>query len=166
MPQQISTEARRLYVDCTIGVDKSKLVCLNFWAPKINIVRDSRWGRGQEVPGEKPYLSGRYSSHCIRELIKILEVSEDSSVSAQFDSLGIFKMKEEEIHFWTELWRIVDIRFCLVIGFTKLSYWCEIVRLFFSKKHKSSLPAQMTSGGRKPSNTNRSKYNEKNREIA
>jgi hypothetical protein len=58
-------------------------------------------GRGQEVPGENPYLRGRYSSHCIRGLIKILEVSEDSivSVSAQFDSLGIFKMNEQEVHF-------------------------------------------------------------------
>ena len=31
-----------------------------FWAPDINIFRDPRWGRGQEVPGEDPFLTGEY----------------------------------------------------------------------------------------------------------
>ena len=30
---------------------------LSFWCPNVNIVRDPRWGRGQESPGEDPYLS-------------------------------------------------------------------------------------------------------------
>lgn len=30
---------------------------LSFWCPNINIVRDPRWGRGQETCGEDPYLS-------------------------------------------------------------------------------------------------------------
>ena len=30
---------------------------LSFWCPNVNIVRDPRWGRGQETPGEDPYLS-------------------------------------------------------------------------------------------------------------
>jgi hypothetical protein len=42
-------------------------------------------------------------------------------------------MNEQEVHFWTELWRIVDICFCLVIGFTKLSYWCEITPFLLDK---------------------------------
>ena len=29
---------------------------LTFWAPNINIARDSRWGRNQETPGEDPYV--------------------------------------------------------------------------------------------------------------
>eukprot|EP00037_Helgoeca_nana_P012432 m.112865 g.112865 ORF g.112865 m.112865 type:complete len:481 (+) comp21444_c0_seq1:620-2062(+) len=32
-----------------------------FWAPNINIVKDPRWGRLQETPGEDPYLSSVYA---------------------------------------------------------------------------------------------------------
>ena len=32
---------------------------LTFWTPNINIVRDPRWGRGQETYGEDPYLTAR-----------------------------------------------------------------------------------------------------------
>ena len=31
---------------------------LVFWSPNINIVRDPRWGRGQETYGEDPFLTG------------------------------------------------------------------------------------------------------------
>ncbi len=48
----ISTEARALH--------NQKLAGLAFWAPDINLFRDPRWGRGQEVPGEDPYLNGEY----------------------------------------------------------------------------------------------------------
>lgn len=30
---------------------------LSYWCPNVNIFRDPRWGRGQETPGEDPYLS-------------------------------------------------------------------------------------------------------------
>ena len=32
---------------------------LTFWSPHINIVRDPRWGRGQETYGEDPYLTAQ-----------------------------------------------------------------------------------------------------------
>ena len=32
----------------------------------INLQRDPRWGRSQEVPGECPYLTGEYGSYIIR----------------------------------------------------------------------------------------------------
>jgi beta-glucosidase len=32
---------------------------LDFWAPNVNIVRDPRWGRGQETYGEDPFLTAR-----------------------------------------------------------------------------------------------------------
>ena len=32
---------------------------LDFWAPNLNLVRDPRWGRGQESYGEDPYLLAR-----------------------------------------------------------------------------------------------------------
>jgi beta-glucosidase len=34
-------------------------VALDVWAPTINIVRDPRWGRGQETYGEDPFLTSR-----------------------------------------------------------------------------------------------------------
>ncbi len=30
---------------------------LTFWCPNVNIFRDPRWGRGQETPGEDPFLN-------------------------------------------------------------------------------------------------------------
>lgn len=34
---------------------------LTYWSPNINIFRDPRWGRGQETPGEDPFLSSEYA---------------------------------------------------------------------------------------------------------
>jgi beta-glucosidase-like glycosyl hydrolase len=34
-----------------------------FWAPDVNLFKDPRWGRGQEVPGEDPYLTAEYVAH-------------------------------------------------------------------------------------------------------
>lgn len=61
MATQISTEGRRLFIDQTFGIDDKRIMGLDFWAPNINIFRDPRWGRGQETPGEDPYLSGEYA---------------------------------------------------------------------------------------------------------
>jgi len=33
---------------------------LDCWSPNININRDPRWGRNQEVPSEDPYLNGQF----------------------------------------------------------------------------------------------------------
>lgn len=41
---------------------------LNFYSPNINILRDPRWGRGQETYGEDPYLTGRMAIAYIRGL--------------------------------------------------------------------------------------------------
>lgn len=35
-------------------------------APNINIVVDPRWGRGQETPGEDPYVTGQYAANFVR----------------------------------------------------------------------------------------------------
>jgi beta-D-xylosidase 4 len=34
---------------------------LSVFAPNINIIRDGRWGRGMETPGEDPTLTSRYA---------------------------------------------------------------------------------------------------------
>eukprot|EP00117_Sycon_ciliatum_P005145 scpid90606/ scgid9214/ Probable exo-1,4-beta-xylosidase bxlB; 1,4-beta-D-xylan xylohydrolase bxlB; Beta-xylosidase bxlB; Xylobiase bxlB len=56
----ISTEARALNNQGVTG--------LAFWAPDINLFRDPRWGRGQEVPGEDPFLTAEYVAHYSRGL--------------------------------------------------------------------------------------------------
>ena len=32
-----------------------------YWAPDVNLIRDPRWGRSQEVPGEDSFLTGQYA---------------------------------------------------------------------------------------------------------
>lgn len=48
----ISTEARAFNNDDRAGLD--------FWTPNINPFKDSRWGRGQETPGEDPFHLSSY----------------------------------------------------------------------------------------------------------
>lgn len=38
---------------------------LTYWTPNLNIFRDPRWGRGQETPGEDPYLTSQYVENYI-----------------------------------------------------------------------------------------------------
>ncbi|XP_065885783.1 uncharacterized protein [Dysidea avara] len=52
MGKVISTEARAMYNQGQAG--------LSFFAPNINLFRDPRWSRGQETPGEDPYLISQY----------------------------------------------------------------------------------------------------------
>ena len=40
-------------------------VGLYFFDPDMNLMRDPRWGRAQEVPGECPYLTGEVCAHRI-----------------------------------------------------------------------------------------------------
>ena len=48
----ISTEARAFSNHGQAG--------LSYFTPNINIFRDPRWGRGQETPGEDPFLTSQY----------------------------------------------------------------------------------------------------------
>ena len=48
----ISTEARAMNNVGQAG--------MTFFTPNINLFRDPRWGRGQETPGEDPYLASEY----------------------------------------------------------------------------------------------------------
>lgn len=58
--QAVSDEARAMYNGGVAG--------LTFWSPNINILRDPRWGRGQETPGEDPLLAGKYAASYVRGL--------------------------------------------------------------------------------------------------
>lgn len=41
---------------------------LDCWSPNINVARDPRWGRNQEVPSEDPYVNGRFGEEYTRGL--------------------------------------------------------------------------------------------------
>lgn len=41
---------------------------LTFWSPNINLVRDPRWGRTLETPGEDPFVAGLYAVNYVRGL--------------------------------------------------------------------------------------------------
>lgn len=56
--QAISTEARAMY-----NLGKGGLT---YWSPNINVVRDPRWGRALETPGEDPFVVGRYAVNFVR----------------------------------------------------------------------------------------------------
>lgn len=47
----ISTEARAIANTAGDGG------AINFWAPNMNLLRDPRWGRSQEVPGEVSFVN-------------------------------------------------------------------------------------------------------------
>ncbi|KAL6643555.1 hypothetical protein ACP70R_018321 [Stipagrostis hirtigluma subsp. patula] len=56
--QATSTEARAMY-----NLGKGGLT---YWSPNINVVRDPRWGRALETPGEDPFVVGRYAVNFVR----------------------------------------------------------------------------------------------------
>ena len=58
--QTIATEGRALNNQGKSG--------LSMWAPDINLFRDPRWGRGQEVPSEDPYVNSEYVAYYSRAL--------------------------------------------------------------------------------------------------
>lgn len=41
---------------------------IDYWSPTVNMQRDPRWGRNQEVPGEDPMLTGQYAANFVRGL--------------------------------------------------------------------------------------------------
>lgn len=62
----ISTEARAKYNQAQREGNHSIYYGLTFWSPNINIVRDPRWGRGQETYGEDPFLTGKLAVAFVR----------------------------------------------------------------------------------------------------
>lgn len=57
MGVDISLEARVVHEQAVAKGKSTIFHGLDFWAPNINIVRDPRWGRGQETYGEDPFLT-------------------------------------------------------------------------------------------------------------
>ncbi len=60
MAQATALEGRANFNRAVKAEDRSRLFRgLTYFSPNINIVRDPRWGRGQETYGEDPYLTGK-----------------------------------------------------------------------------------------------------------
>jgi beta-glucosidase len=66
--ETISTEARAKYNDALRNENHSIYYGLTLWSPNINIVRDPRWGRGQETYGEDPFLTSQIGGAFVRGL--------------------------------------------------------------------------------------------------
>jgi beta-glucosidase len=62
----ISDEARAMNNESVARGRRNLYQGLVFWSPNINIVRDPRWGRGQETYGEDPYLTGTIGTAFVR----------------------------------------------------------------------------------------------------
>ena len=55
----IGTEGRIKHAQALRAGHSDVFEGLDFWAPNLNLVRDPRWGRGQESYGEDPFLLAR-----------------------------------------------------------------------------------------------------------
>ena len=65
----IADEARaKLAVTRSVEGDTDRYQGLTFFAPNVNILRDPRWGRGQETYGEDPFLTSRLAVAYVRGL--------------------------------------------------------------------------------------------------
>eukprot|EP01060_Flectonema_neradi_P027929 TRINITY_DN37577_c0_g1_i1.p1 TRINITY_DN37577_c0_g1~~TRINITY_DN37577_c0_g1_i1.p1 ORF type:complete len:216 (+),score=40.59 TRINITY_DN37577_c0_g1_i1:52-648(+) len=53
----ISTEAR--------AMNNAGHAGLTFWTPNVNLIRDPRWGRGHETPGEDPFATSTYAANFV-----------------------------------------------------------------------------------------------------
>ena len=64
----VGTEGRARYNQAQREGNTDRYFGLTFWSPNINILRDPRWGRGQETLGEDPYLTGTMATAFVRGL--------------------------------------------------------------------------------------------------
>jgi len=63
----ISTELRAFHNHGGIR-NLGKQTGVNAFGPNINIVRDPRFGRNSELPGEDPFLSGNYAAEMMQKM--------------------------------------------------------------------------------------------------
>jgi beta-D-xylosidase 4 len=83
----ISNEMRAYYhTKSKRGNKANSPMGLHGYAPSVNLMRDPRWGRNQEVPSEDPFLSGEYAKHYIQGM-------------QQRDAQGYLKMHASIKHF-------------------------------------------------------------------
>ncbi|KAL9404038.1 hypothetical protein Peur_001010 [Populus x canadensis] len=74
--QVVSAEARAMYNLGRAG--------LTYWSPNINVViRDPRWGRITETPGEDPFVVGTYASNYVKGLQDVEGAGETKDLNSR-----------------------------------------------------------------------------------
>lgn len=91
----VSTEARAMY---NVG-----LAGLTYWSPNINIFRDPRWGRGQETPGEDPFVVSKYGVNYVRGL---QEMGAEGNITS--DKLKVSSCCKHYTAYDVDNWKGVD----------------------------------------------------------
>ncbi|KAJ7531269.1 hypothetical protein O6H91_14G038400 [Diphasiastrum complanatum] len=83
---------------------------LTFWSPNVNIFRDPRWGRGQETPGEDPYLSSTFATFYVRGLQEVdaLLISTNDSTSLGPSRLKVSSCCKHMTAYDVDNWNGID----------------------------------------------------------
>ncbi|EEE54394.1 hypothetical protein OsJ_01415 [Oryza sativa Japonica Group] len=79
---------RRRGVDGDQGMYNLGHAELTYWSPNINVVRDPRWGRASETPGEDPFVVGRYAVNFVRGMQDIDGATTAASAAAATDAFS------------------------------------------------------------------------------
>ncbi|KAF5194548.1 Beta-d-xylosidase [Thalictrum thalictroides] len=95
MGRIVSTEARAMYNVGQAG--------LTYWSPNVNVYRDPRWGRGQETPGEDPFVVSRYAVNYVRGL---QEMEKDGNSSS--DKLKVSSCCKHYTAYDVDNWKGID----------------------------------------------------------
>ncbi|KAL5713634.1 xylan 1,4-beta-xylosidase [Ranunculus cassubicifolius] len=95
MGRVVSTEARAMYNVGQAG--------LTYWSPNVNVYRDPRWGRGQETPGEDPFMVSKYAVNYVRGL---QEIDKDGISSS--DKLKVSSCCKHYTAYDVDNWKGVD----------------------------------------------------------
>ncbi|KAL3922324.1 MAG: hypothetical protein SGILL_002267 [Bacillariaceae sp.] len=66
---------------------------LTYWSPTINLQRDPRWGRNQEVPGEDPHLTSVYAREFVDGLQSITTTKRTEADDQQHDESGFDRIR-------------------------------------------------------------------------
>ncbi|KAH7522757.1 hypothetical protein FEM48_Zijuj07G0172300 [Ziziphus jujuba var. spinosa] len=94
----VSTEARAMYNLGRAG--------LTYWSPNINVVRDPRWGRILETPGEDPYVVGLYATNYVRGLQDVKGTENATDLSSR--PLKVASCCKHYAAYDLDAWRGVD----------------------------------------------------------
>ncbi|XP_015900127.2 probable beta-D-xylosidase 5 [Ziziphus jujuba] len=94
----VSTEARAMYNLGRAG--------LTYWSPNINVVRDPRWGRILETPGEDPYVVGLYATNYVRGLQDVKGTENTTDLSSR--PLKVASCCKHYTAYDLDAWRGVD----------------------------------------------------------
>lgn len=97
---------------------------LTFWSPNVNILRDPRWGRGQETPGEDPVVAANYAAAYVKGL-QGDDGSNRLKVAACCKHFTAYDLDNwagtDRFHFNAKVWRIfllwygMDVWYCCVV---------------------------------------------------